>query len=468
VRSLLLAVALALCACARGGSTPASTVPSCAYALSPPRQGSWVLKIEARFEGAPGERLVAPEAASGVLDVALVEDGALRPLPRQGDAWVAPSCHDRCTVRYTIDLAAVAAGCGHIDCMRRVGDSFIGSAAIWMLRPDPMGNAMVHVDLRGGDASRFATGLRRDPKGGYAMRGRELGEASYTAFGEVRRSRVHVPGGDLDVAVLGPPLTMGDAAAVGWVKDAATCVAGLYGRFPAEATVFVVPVHGADEVVFGRVLSLAGGSVALLIGSETPASAEHGEWVIVHELSHLGTPSFMGEGHWLEEGLATYYEPVLRERAGWIREQDLWKHFVSQMPRGTHKDGEPPSLEERDDIDSTYWGGALFVFLADVRIRTASHGHRSFDDVLRASLDRLGDATHEATVTDFLRVGTEATGSSALGDMYTDFALGGGAVDLDGTWQALGVVPQPDGSITLRDDAPLAYVRRGIATGHGD
>jgi predicted metalloprotease with PDZ domain len=215
-------------------------------------------------------------------------------------------------------------------------------------------------------------------------------------------------------------------------------------------------------------MSLSGGSVALLVGSETPASAEHGDWVVVHELSHLGTASFVNEGHWLEEGLATYYEPVLRERAGWMREEDLWSHFVSQMPRGLHRPGDPPSLEDRDDIDSTYWGGALFVFLADVRIRAATRGQRSFDDVLRASLARLGDATHAATVAQFLQVGTEATGTPALLQVETTFAVHGDTVDLDQLWASLGIVPGADGHVTLREDAPLAYVRHGIATGRQD
>jgi len=469
VRLLPLASVLALSACVRGGAASTTDAPSCEYSIAPPAPGSWILHVDARFERTAGERFVAPEAGEGIRQVSLVDDGTTRPLGQRDGAWLAPPCRGRCTLRYDVDLAAVAAGCHRMDCMHRVGEAFIGSAAIWMLRPEPMSGAIVRVTLQGGDSSRFATGLRRDPRGGYVMRSRELGEASYTAFGDLRPARVDVPGGGaLDVVALGPPVAMGDAAAIAWVRDAATCVARLYGRFPAEATVFVVPVSGADEVVFGRVLSLAGGSVALLVGSETPASAEHGDWVVVHELSHLGTPSFVGEGHWLEEGLATYYEPVLRERAGWMREEDLWKHFVSQMPRGVHRQGEPPSLEERDDIDSTYWGGALFAFLADVRIRSASRGQRSLDDVLRSSLARLGDATHEATLADFIRVAGEATGSGAFGEVYSHFAMGGEPVDLDGIWRSLGVVQQPDGTVTMRDDAPLASVRRGIATGHQD
>jgi hypothetical protein len=267
----------------------------------------------------------------------------------------------------------------------------------------------------------------------------------------------------VELALLGAPLAMGDDAVTGWVSGAAGCVASLYGRFPVDASVFVVPVRGADELVFGRVLSLAGASVALLFGADTRAAGAHDDWIAVHELFHLGTPSFVGEGHWLEEGLATYYEPVLRERARWMREEDLWRHFAREMPRGLRTDGSPPSLEDRDDVDSTYWGGALFAFQADVRIREATRGARSLDDALRASLARLGDATHAATVAEFVRVGDEATGTRVLADLYARDAVAGEPVDLDALWRSLGVSRNPDGSVGLHDDAPLAAVRRAIS-----
>jgi predicted metalloprotease with PDZ domain len=173
----------------------------------------------------------------------------------------------------------------------------------------------------------------------------------------------------------------------------------------------------------------------------------------------------VGEAHWLEEGLATYYEPILRERAGWMSEEDLWRHFARQMPRGQRQEGEPASLEERDDIDSTYWGGALFALLADVRIREATHGERSLDDVLRAALAVLGDATHEAQLTDFVRVGDAATGTHVLAGLVAHFALGGERVDLDGLWRELGVEPAPGGGVRLREDASEVALRRAIAAG---
>jgi hypothetical protein len=454
-------VAVAGCA----PSSPKALTPSYEYAITPPPAGSPVVHVEAELRNAPVPRLWDPDAKGALRDVALVGPAGPQPLAVDGEGWTAPSCRTACTLRFDLDLDVLARRCRGFDCARRIGGAVLGPASMWMLRPDANVDADIHAVVRGGDPTRFATGLRSDGRGGYSLRTWELGEASYTAFGDMRRRRLDVSGVALDVALLGAPLAMGDDAALAWIRDAATCVAQLYGTFPAQATIFVVPVKGADEVVFGRVMSLAGGSVALLFGADTPPSREHSDWVVVHELSHLGTASLVGEAHWLEEGLATYYEPILRARAGWMTEAELWRHFVDQMPRGLRKADDPPSLEERDDIDSTYWGGALYVMQVDLAIRRATRGQRSFDDAMRAVRERLGDATHGTYLADFLRVGDEATGTSAFAQVTARFAQGGADVDLPGIWRFLGVEVATNGAVSLRDDAPGAALRRSIATG---
>jgi hypothetical protein len=457
---------LCLAACGKPAGAPAPIEPAYAYSVAPPPEGSWMLQVEATFERAPSDRLVAPEAGTALRDVELVDRASTTPVAHIGDAWVAATCRARCVLRYVVDLEALASSCRGMGCTRRVGGAVIGTASTWMLRPEPAGEGSIVVRLSAGDPTRFATGLRRDPRGGFVLRTSQLGETSYTAFGSFRRSRINAPGAAFDVALLGAPLAMGDAATLGWIQDSAVCVSRLYGRFPVDPTVFVVPVPGADRVVFGRVMSLAGASVALYFGDQARPESAHSEWVVVHELFHLTCPSFVGEGQWLEEGLATYYEPILRTRAGWMTETELWSHFAREMPRGLRGPGAPPALEERDDIDSTYWGGALFVLLADVGVLEHTHGARSLDDVLRAALSRLGDATHAARVDDWIRTGDEATGTGVLQAVKDTWAVRGENPDLVGLWRRLGVDVH-DGNVTLRNDAPLAAVRRRIATGEG-
>jgi hypothetical protein len=461
-------ISCASCAPSCGPRGPGAAQPAFSYTIAPPVAGSWVLEVEATLERSPTGRLVAPESARSLRDVVLVGTGGGSPLVRDGDAFLSPACLSRCTLRYALDLDELASSCHHMDCERRVGEAVIGRASTFLLRPETSGDATFHVRIVGPGAGRFATGLARDA-GGFAFPASALGEASFTAFGELRRGRLEVRDASIDVVFLGAPLAMGDEAALDFVRQSALRATGLLERFPIEATVFVVPVPGAREVVFGRVLSLAGASVALLFGAETPASGLHDNWVVVHELFHLTCPSFVGEGRWLEEGLATYYEPILRARAGWMTPAALWTHFVREMPRGLRRSGEPPDLEDRDDIDATYWGGALFALLADVRSRAATSNAGSLDDGMRRVLAHEGNATRIARVADFIRTADEATGTREVSAVYDSWAVRGENVDLDALWQRLGVTGVEaaragDAQVTLRDDAPLSAVRRAIAS----
>jgi hypothetical protein len=367
-------------------------------------------------------------------------------------------------MRYVVDLDLLAAGCRGTHCVRRVADSVLGPASAWILRPDPPGDAILKVRVRGGGgATRFATGLHRDAEGGYWLRASDLADASYTAIGAMRRSRVAIGAAVLDVIFLGPPLAMGDVAALGWIRGAASSVAEFFGRFPVDATVFVVPVRGAAEAVFGSVLSLAGASVELLFGDETQPGSYREDWVVVHEFFHLGTPSFPENGRWLEEGLATFYEPILRARGGSLGETELWRHFFEEMPRGLRRAG--PDGAPLLDLESVYWGGALFALFADVRILQQTHGSRSLDDALRSVLARYGDATHMVQVRDFLNAADAATGTRVLEQLETELVEQATAVHLDELWHSLGVDVADDGTVTLRDDAPLAWARKSVSSG---
>ena len=257
--------------------------------------------------------------------------------------------------------------------------------------------------VRTSNVMQFVSGMHPSDESGlaFSFRSYDLDEGSFTAFGPLRHYRVDVSGrtgrtgARVDVAVVGKQkYGMNDEEIREWIGDAAQVVTPLFGRFPVDrTTLFVVPAKGEDEVVFGKVLSLAGASVVLVVGDKMQAAARHRDWVLVHELFHLGFPTFRGEGRWLGEGLATYYEPILRARAGWTTEPEVYRQFARNMPRGMPARGSSAGLAQRDDLDSIYWGGALFCFAADVRIREETRGKHSLDDVMRAALARGGDAT---------------------------------------------------------------------------
>src|SRR5262249_27709830 len=340
------------------------------------------------------------------------------------------------------DLEELANACGdEVDCARRVGEATLSPALAWLVHPVPRTDVPVRVRVQTHDGSQFASGMHAADVYGrtFTFRSFDLDEGSFTAFGPMRRFHVDVPGhgsgkARIEVAVLGSTrYAMPDSAIRTWIEESANVTVPLFGRFPVDrTTLFIVPAKGEDEVIFGKVLSLAGASVVLVVGDKMPASARHKDWVLVHELFHLGFPTFRGEGRWLGEGLATYYESILRARAGWTNEREGFRQFARNMPRGqSSSGGANAGLSARDDLDTIYWGGALFCLAADVRIREETRGRKSLDDVLRASLDRGGDATQVWTVRDVVHLGDVTTGTTVLSDMYERHAARGERIDLE-------------------------------------
>ncbi len=459
-------------ACYRPPGDP-RTNGSWTYEVDAPGEGSRTVTVEATFENARTDRIgITRESARLVRDMQLRTREGFRTVARRGDEWVEPSCRSSCTIRYRIDLGELAAACGdEVDCARRVGDATMSPALAWLVHPMPKHDVPVQVRVRTPNALQFASGMNPADETGrnFAFRSFDLDEGSFSAFGPMRHYRIDVPGregqrGRLDVAIVGKTrYGMTDEAIKTWVDDATKVVTPLFGRFPVDrTTLFIVPAKNEDEVVFGKVLSLAGASVALVVGDKMPESARRQDWVLVHELFHLGFPTFRGEGRWLGEGLATYYEPILRARAGWTKEADVFRQFARNMPRGMPQRGSSAGLAARDDLDSIYWGGALFCLAADVAIREETRNKRSLDDVIRIALARGGDATKVWTVAEVMRVGDEVTGTNVLSRMYERHAQRGERIDLEGILAALGVERLDDGGWTLDDSRRLAWVRRGI------
>lgn len=459
------------------------------YEVDAPTAGSRVVTVEATFENARTERLAIPRGSvPHVRDVKVRAGDGYRTVERRGNEWFERSCNSRCTIRYRIDLDELAASCGdEVDCARRVGAATLSPALAWLIHPTPRHDVPVRVHVWTPDPAQFASGMAAvdevnadgrvsaaaggragDGKRGrtFAFRSFDLDEGSFTAFGPMRRYHIDVPvhdgaKGRLDIVVLGAKrYAMTDEMLREWVEDAASVTVPLFGRFPVDrTTLFVVPAKGEDEVIFGKVLSLAGASVVVVVGDQMGPSARHKDWVLVHELFHLGFPTFRGEGRWLGEGLATYYEPILRARAGWTSETEVFHQFARNMPRGQPAEGSNAGLASREDLDAIYWGGALFCLAADVRIREATRGKKSLDDVLRASLARGGDATRVWTVREVVRLGDATTGTSVLSEMYDRHAARGERIDLEGLLSSLGVGQdgrEPD------DSRPLSWIRREI------
>ena len=210
-------------------------------------------------------------------------------------------------------------------------------------------------------------------------------------------------------------------------------------------------------------MSEGGVVITILVGAEADGEDLYDDWVLIHELLHLGSPVMRDMGTWLNEGIATFYEPLLRARAGWKSEEDVWREWISHMPRGLRAMTE---LGLRNaGRGGIYWGGAIFVLMAEIEALSASRGTAGFSDCLRNALAMGGDATQRWPTARLIDFCDGMLGTDSLSRILSAHGDGGAPLDLSGIWKRLGVAMAEDGKITYDDNAELAWMRPLIIWG---
>jgi hypothetical protein len=202
-----------------------------------------------------------------------------------------------------------------------------------------------------------------------------------------------------------------------------------------------------------------GASVMVSLGEKTTAAELDDDWILVHELVHVSFPN-VGSA-WVEEGLASYVEPLIRARAGLLSPDHLYRDLIEGLPQGQPQPGDQ-GLDHTDTWGRRYWGGALFWFLADVAIRKSTGNARSLDGALRRIVAQGGNVGVSWTVDRTLEEGDRDAGGTVLRDLRRRLGDAAVTTDLDALWNELGV-HLIHGKVVYDDAAPLAAIRRSIA-----
>jgi hypothetical protein len=273
-------------------------------------------------------------------------------------------------------------------------------------------------------------------------------------------STLLIGGSRLDVQIESGDMKLSQADLLRWVQMAGEAVATYYGRYPVpHVTIRIHPVSGRG-VRHGQTWGMDGGLIKIGVGSECQMSDLAEDWTLTHEMVHLSFPSMPDENHWIEEGIATYVEPIARIEAKQLTAQQMWADLARDMQKGVPRPDDK-GLDHTHTWASTYWGGALFCFLADVQIRERTHNQKGLQDALRAILNAGGDIRHDWNLADTLKIGDRATGATVLTDLYAKMKDRPMDVDLSALWKQLGI--ESDGkTVRLIEDAPLAAIRRSI------
>ncbi len=267
----------------------------------------------------------------------------------------------------------------------------------------------------------------------------------------------------IDICIEGSTLRLPAKDVFRWVRSAAESVTAYYGRFPVpQVLIRITPFEGRG-VRNGMAFGDRGGRITIHVGNETSTSEFASDWMLTHEMVHLAFPSVDEKHHWIEEGIATYVEPIARIHSGHLKAEQMWFDLVRDMPQGLPQVGDR-GLDHTHTWGRTYWGGALFCLLADIEIRRQTNNAKGLEHALRGILDAGGDIQEEWNLEAVLRVGDRAVGVSVLQPLYARMKNMPVGVDLDSLWAQLGV--QSDGaSVRFDDNAVLAETRRAIEAG---
>jgi hypothetical protein len=268
-----------------------------------------------------------------------------------------------------------------------------------------------------------------------------------------------VGGGKIDVTFRGE-FDVSHADLIAWVRKAAQAVTSYFGKFPVPHATVEIAQGRRGGVSSGRSFGENGAHCRLSVGQHVTLVNLKEDWMLTHEMVHFGFPDVPEAHHWIEEGSATYVEPIARVEIGDLTPQQVWRDMVRDMPQGLPAEGDQ-GLDNTHTWGRTYWGGAIFCLLADIEIRKRTRNAKGLRDALRAINHSGGTIEAEWPVERAFETGDKATGTKALMDLYHQQGPKPVAVDLDGMWRDLGVKWNA-GSVTFEPNAPLAAIRAAI------
>lgn len=424
------------------------------------QDGGATIRAEATYPVGMATGLRAdPPTAPFFHDVEVQVEGGWQAVAQDGDTW--PACASTCRVRWSFALGDAARVLHDHDYAQQVGSIFLAPPGSFLLRP-----AQEHVGIPfrlhvAPSAVQFLTGvLPTGEASTYQADLADLADLPYTAIGRYRAATLPLADATLHLALVGPTPDVGDARVTAWVQNCAVTIQRYFGRFALRHAAIIVLFEDGDAIEGGMTMGNGGGSVLVHVGRHTTERALRDDWQMTHEMVHLSMPNMPEAQRWLEEGLATYVEPLARARRGLVGEAQVWKEMVRGMSFGLPLADEG-GLDETHTWGRTYWGGALFALLADVRIREQTHGGKSLDDALRAVQAAGGNAATRWSMQRVIEVGDHATGTTVLQDLYRTMALAPLRVDLPALWAQLGI-RREGGRITFGDHAPLAAIRAAL------
>jgi len=421
------------------------------------------LWAEICFAGEPPSALVPlSEAAEELLVQAYDSEGEAIAMD-EGDRIELERFGPGDCVHYEVDLQSASRASR--GALRRRGDLLI-TQTLWLWAPSQRPDtASYTVEFELPRGMHVSVPWARDGEH-YLLEESCFRTAGNTVFTFNEPQRFQRSGVSVEIARLPGELEVDGPTLERWIGEAVDAVAGLYGTFPRDRLhIVTVPAGpGIRPVAFGLVRRGGGASVMLLVHENAEADALVRDWTAVHELTHLTMPLLKASDAWLSEGVATYYQEVLRARAGLQTEKEAWANILDGFDRGAEVGTRRTLADEARDMRQTgayrrvYWGGTAFVLEADVTLRAQTGV--SLDQLISRSQGawpRRRTWQGRAVMHRF----DDLAGGGQLVPLFDRYADSHRFPDVSAVLTQLGVVRR-EGRIVFDDEAALAHIREAI------
>jgi len=316
----------------------------------------------------------------------------------------------------------------------------------------PLARRRLLLAANGGTAANIPA-LAAGPVDAYAET-----DAVYEALKTQPHTTISVGGGSIDIVFADGAPGVDRARVMAWINKSAVAVSTYFGNFPVRQTGLLIVAQDGDRVGHGTTYGFDLSAIRMHVGRAAADDAFERDWVLVHEMVHLALPRVPPESLWVQEGNATYVEPLARAQAGQLDKTIVWRWSLQGMPKGEPGPGDR-GLDRTPTWGRTYWGGAMFWLLADIEIYRRTQGRHSLQQALRAINRASGGNTALWPVSRVMATGDEATGTDALQSLYAKLKDEPVVIDLDGVFKQLGVYDAGD-RIVFDDAAPLAALCR--------
>jgi hypothetical protein len=264
----------------------------------------------------------------------------------------------------------------------------------------------------------------------------------------------------LDVFLHNAPVDFDPTAIQKWIQHSANIVTEYYGQFPTAKTRIDLDLFPGGGITGGTAYGTPRARIALTVGQFNSYADLQGDWRLIHEMVHLALPRLDPQHHWLEEGLATYVESIIRAQAGDLTPTLVWKGLHRGLPHGLPVTGET-GLDGTLRWGRVYWGGALFAFYADMMIREKTNNELSLQHALKGIL--AAGLTHEnkLDISRLFTITDQATSTNILSNLYTRSGSKKWLPDLDQLWKSLGLTVQGD-EVSFNNKASKAQLRLAL------